>query len=170
MIPTEDYDIKLADMSQVSVFEAALKNPLSTINAEQLLAELNKRSDTPIQSVDFEWVDMKNVPGGRRLLAKLRVPAHTAQTGREFFSYPIVEFSPSPGVKADSIDDYRYRTANGVYVASPEYIKEDMCKVWPTSGKSKAPRREAKYKYWNLVFPAGHRLHQPKAFQCDKYK
>ena len=27
-----------------------------------------------------------------------------------------------------------------------------------------------KMNYWNLVFPAGHRLHQPEQFGCDTKK
>lgn len=167
VIPTEDYDIKIPSekLSEGSqILEEKIKKYLSKTNIKELLSKLNERTETFIHDIVFEWTNMQNQPGARRLLAKLRSKDHTQQTAKEFFSYPIVEITQI-AKQASNINDYRLKTPNNIYIVSPEYIRDDICKIWTSSAKDS--RREAKYNYWNLVFPAGHRLHQPAQFGCD---
>lgn len=162
LIPTQDFDFKM-DMSKSKAIQDLINTELDQQKGP-MLAYLAKMFENPdlITDINFNWV---NQAGGalKTLIAQMKIPLFTAETQREWFGFPIVDISSNTGIP--SVEPYRILTPEGLYLATPEYIAGDLCKGWGQDYKAK--RREAKYKYWNIVFPEGHRLHQSKEFKCE---
>ncbi len=160
VIPTQDFDIKM-DMKYSKDMQALLSDQLKKVQ-QQLLRELKRKADLDITELQLKWESQQ---GGAllTLVAYIKIPDFTKETKREWFTFPIVDISTHSGITR--VHDYRIKIHNGIYLASPEYVKKDICRLWGQHYKKK--RREAKYIYWNLVFPKGNRLHQPQDFVCD---
>lgn len=157
IIPTEDFDIKL-DMKYTPQIEKLLTDKL-LIETKRIFNDMQKYSNLKITDITYEWTGATDTL--RRLIAKIELPQLLAQTGQSRLMFPVIEFSFHTGIK--HLDDKRYLLPYlGIYLATPEYIRDDMCKGWNQFYKSE--RRQAKMAYWNLVFPEGHRLHQSNKF------
>lgn len=159
IIPTEDYDIKL-NMKDAQALANELTNHLTAANIEELRIKLSNTIGLEITTLRFDWNGSTQTL--YRSIAKIGIPRLAAATGGKEteLMFPIIEFSGHTGM--NRVEDKRIRIPNGLYMVTPEYIRDDLCKGW--GQKYKAKRREAKMLYWNMVFPKGHRLHQSRPF------
>lgn len=156
IIPTQDFDIKLREASSFAVLGQNIMVEAKK-HQDELLAALQRKNKLAIAGLEFLWRD------SRTLTASLQIPQFSEETGMDQFVFVIVDFDVAAGL---DFEDNRILTPEGIYLATAEYVRDDSCKGWGQLHKSK--RREAKMKYWNLVFPQGHRLHQPKPFNCKE--
>ena len=168
IIPTLDWDLKLP-MKHSSAFKTAIEKQLESSRAA-IVSEV-KRNLGPtltIRDIRFEWIEKyKDELITLLAIVELEEPVMMqhfgALTPLKEINFAVIDLSHHTGI--DRVEDWRYKTPGGIFLASPQYIKRDICKTWGQCYKKK--RRQAKYEFWNTVFPRLHPYHQDKPFDCD---